>query len=176
MAQGTPLFDPATFLETKYDGGLDTTYVLCDEGDYTAQTTDKLTLRSGKVAEGDYAGNAWANLEIQWEIQDERQKKRMNVDTVLVRQSFMLDLDQKAFRERGAVILDFGVNRNMRIKRFLDATGLNSVKNWNFNMFKHLPGFVTVTHRRIDGFDDPVAEVTRVTSLKKARAAGREAA
>jgi hypothetical protein len=60
----TSLFDVNQFLETSHAGKLDTRYVLPDMGDYPAQTTDKITSRSGVIADGDYAGNAWAQRRV----------------------------------------------------------------------------------------------------------------
>ena len=164
----TSLFDASTFLETQHHGSLDTSVVLPTAKEYRAQTTDKIATRSGTITDGDRAGEAWASVELQWELLDEDEKKRMNMDKIFVRQNIMLDLDQKAWKEKKVILLDFGVNRNMRLKRLVDATGLNTLKNWNINMLKHQPGYVTVVHRRPEGFDDDVAEVSRVVSLKKA--------
>ncbi len=166
----TSLFDVNQFLETSHKGQLDTRFVLPDEGDYRAQTTDKIVSQSGVVADGDYAGNAWARVELQWELQDESLKKKLNMEKVLVRQSIMLDLDQDAWKKNKVVQLDFGVNKNMRLKRLLEATGLNSQKSWSVNMLKWQPAYVHVSHRKIDGFDDPMAEVDRVAPLSKAPA------
>lgn len=172
MQSGKPLFDVNTFLETQHTGGMDTTFVLVPDGwEGPATTTDKIAIRAGVVSDGDYAGNIWGSLDLQWEINDDDLKKKMNMDKVLVRQSFMLDYDQVAWRERQQAILDFGVNKNMRVKRILDALGLNKAKNWNFNMLKFQPAIVQVKHRMIEDFDDPIAEVVRVSSIKSQRAA-----
>ena len=164
--QSTSIFDANAFMETTHKGQLDTTYVLPDEGDYLAQTTDKITIRSGTVGEGKQnAGAPWAAVELQWELMDDTLRKKLNQDHVYVRQSFMLDLN-----EHGQ--LDLGTNRNMRLKRLLDATGVNKLKSWNFGHLKYQSGYVHVEHSKPDGFDDSVAEITRVTSPDKARANG----
>jgi hypothetical protein len=165
----TSLFDVNQFLETSHAGKLDTRYVLPDMGDYPAQTTDKITSRSGVIADGDYAGNAWANVELQWELQSDEVRKKLNMEHVYVRQSLMLDLDQDSWKKNKVIQLDFGINRNMRLKRLLDATGLNSLKAWSITMLKHQPALVHVTHKKIENYDDPIAEVDRVSPLSQAR-------
>jgi hypothetical protein len=165
----TSLFDVNQFLETSHAGKLDTRYVLPDMGDYPAQTTDKITSRSGVIADGDYAGNAWAQVELQWELQSDEVRKKLNMEHVYVRQSLMLDLDQDSWKKNKVIQLDFGINRNMRLKRLLEATGLNSLKAWSITMLKHQPALVHVTHKKIDNYDDPIAEVDRVAPLSQAR-------
>jgi len=155
------VFDPNQFLESQHKGNVDTSYVLPDEGEYMAQTTDKITVRSGLIEKGDRAGQPWASIELQWEIQDENLKQKMNMDKVFVRQGIMLDLDANNQ-------IDWGTNKNMRLKRLIDATGLNSQKNFSLNMLKFQPGYVKVEHRKIEGMDDLMAEVTRVVNISKA--------
>lgn len=162
MAQSA--FDSNAFLETSFKGGLDTSYILPDPGDYGAQITDKITFRAGLVSDGkERAGETWASVDIQWELLDDNMKQKLNSEHVFVRQSLMLDLTPGSSPERPQ--LDFGTNRNMRLKRLLEATGLNKQKNWNFASLKHQTGTVHVEHKRIDGFDDDIAEVTRVTAF-----------
>lgn len=161
MANSNSAFDSNAFMETSYKGGLDTTYVLPDEGEYAAQITDKITFRSGVVGEGKQrSGEPWAGVELQWEILDDNVRRKLNMEHVYVRQSLMLDLTPDSTADRPQ--LDFGTNRNMRLKRLLEATGLNRQKNWTFSSLKHQTGTVKVEHRRPDGFDDDIAEVTRV--------------
>lgn len=163
MAQS--IFDGNTFLETSHKGQLDTAVVLVDEGDYLAQITDKIEINSGTIGDGKQrAGEAWANVRIQWEIMDSAVAAQLNMPKVFVTQSLMLDLTDDG---RG---LDLGVNKNMRLKRLLDATGLNSSKNWSLNQLKFQTAYVHVKHRRPEGFDDFVAEIDRVTSVDKAQA------
>lgn len=160
------LFDINSFLQTTHKGGLDTHVVLPDEGDYQGQTTDKITSASGIVTkEGDNTGNIWGRIELQWELIDNNLRTKLNMPHVYVRQSLMLDFDQDAWHKHKKVVIDWGTNRNMATKRLLAATGLDKLKEWNWNMLKHQSGLVTVKHRRIEGFDDPIAEVTRVAKL-----------
>lgn len=173
--QTTSPFDPKTFLEQTFKGNLDTTYVLPDEGDYTAQVAD-VKLRSGTVGvDKARAGEPWLTADLIWELvgpEADEVKKKMNVERAQARQSLMLDLLVDNGRVTG---LDFGTNRNMRLRRLLDATGLNNNKQWNFASLKHATAYVTVKHNKPEGFDDPIAEVTRITSLAKAAEKGRAA-
>src|SRR6266550_415961 len=126
------VFDAATFMETQFKGGLDTKFVNPDAGDYTAQITDRITINQGEKD-----GRTWAQLMILWEIMDEAQKTKLNTERVFVRQQFFLDLDDNGQ-------LDLGTNKNMKLKRVLDSTGLNSSKSWTLASLKFQTAFVTV--------------------------------
>lgn len=159
-------FDSSAFLETSFKGGLDTSYVLPDEGDYAAQISDRVEYNAGTISElKQRAGETWANLTLWWELLDDKQRQRLNLadgQKLLVRQSIMLDLLPGS--TPNAPIIDWGTNKNMKLKRTLDATGLNKMKQWNFNTFKFQHGTVKVEHKRPDGFEDDIAEVTRVSA------------
>jgi hypothetical protein len=157
-------FDTNAFLETTFKGGLDTSYVLPDPGDYLAQATDKISFRSGRIENGARAGETWAAVELQWELIEgaEEYKKTTSAEHVYVRQSLMLDLTADSTPDSPR--LDLGTNRNMRLKRLLDATGLNRAKSWTFGALKFATAVVHVEHRRPENFDDDIAEVTRVAS------------
>jgi hypothetical protein len=171
--QGNSLFDVNTFLETTHKGNLDTKFVLPDAGDYMAQCQPltKDSLRSGVVGpDKTRAGEPWAALELQWEIIDDGVKAKLNMEKVVVRQSLMLDLTSSTPPQ-----LDWGINRNMRLKRLLEATGLNRQKSFNISALAFANALVHVEHRP-DPNDAEIiyAEITRVTSPDKARL--REAA
>lgn len=160
-------FDSSAFLETSFKGGMDTTYVLPDEGDYAAQVTDRIDYNAGTVGElKARAGEPWANITLWWELLDDDQRRRLNMadgQKLLVRQSIMLDLMPGSTPE--APILDFGTNKNMRLKRLAEVTGLNKQKNWTVNSLKFQQGTVKIKHRRPEGFDDDVAEVVSVAAF-----------
>ena len=157
-------FDSAAFLETSQPGNLDTSYVLPDEADYHGQMTDRIDYNAGYIGAGKQnAGAVWANVTLWWELLDDKQRQRLNLSDgqkLLVRQGIMLDLAPGSTPE--APILDWGTNKNMRLRRLVDATGLNKRKKWTINDFKFAEATVHVEHRRPDGFDDSIAEVTRV--------------
>ncbi len=169
--QSKSIFDANTFLETTQKGGLDTAFVLPDPGDYPAQVTDKPVPRSGIIGEGKgRAGEPWASVDIQWEIMDDSVRTKLNMERVLVRQSLMLDLIPNTGLNGVPPQLDLGTNKNMRLKRLLDATGLNKQKQWSLGSLQFQQGLIKVEHR-----DDPndsdikYAEVVRVSSLSKRR-------
>jgi hypothetical protein len=171
--QSSSLFDVNSFLETNHKGQLDTTFVLPDPGDYLAQCQPltKDSLRSGTIgSDKARAGEPWAALELQWELTDDTVRAKMNMPKVIVRQSFMLDLTPTTPAQ-----IDWGTNKNMRLKRLLDATGLNKQKNFSIVALAFATALVHVEHRP-DPNDSEIiyAEVTRVTSPDKARL--REAA
>lgn len=159
-------FDASAFLETTFKGGMNTTYVLPDEGDYPAQITDRIEYNAGRIGElKQRAGETWANVTVWWELLDDKQRQRLNLaegQKLLVRQSIMLDLLPGSTPEQP--LLDFGTNKNMKLVRLTEATGLNKQKNWTLNSLKFMQGTVHVEHRRPEGFEDDMAEVTRVTA------------
>jgi hypothetical protein len=162
----TSHFDSSAFLETTFKGQLDTSYVLPDEDDYNAQISDRIEYTAGTISETKQrAGEPWANLTVWWELLDDKQRQRLNMaegQKLLVRQGIMLDLLPGSTPEQP--MLDFGTNKNMRLKRLLEATGLNKQKNWTLNSLKYQHGTVKVKHRRPEGFDDDIAEVVSVSA------------
>lgn len=160
------IFDANTFLEIQQKPNLDSwQYKNPDIGDYLAQITDKLEIRSGTIGQDKQrAGQPWATLDIQWEIMDDAQKAKLNMDKVFVRQSLMLDLNNNNQ-------LDLSTNKNMRLRRLLDSTGLLSGKGFSLGMLKFATAVVHVEHRP-DPNDPEIiySEVTRVTSPAKAQA------
>ena len=155
-------FDSNAFLDTVFDGGMDTSVILPDPGDYPAQITDKIELNTGIIGEGKMrAGEPWANLSIQWELLDENVKKNLNMERVFARQSIMIDLLPGSTPDRP--MIDLGTNKSMRLKKLADVTGLNKNKKWRPSELKFQTATVHIEHRRPDGFDDDVAEVTRVS-------------
>ena len=167
--QTSSIFDPTAFLETTHKGGLDTHFVLPDPGDYLAQCQPltKDSLRSGTIGQDkERAGEPWAALELQWELLDDTLKAKLNMPKVTVRQSLMLDLTPTTPPQ-----LDWGTNRNMRLKRLLDVTGLNKNKSFNIGSLAFANALVHVEHRP-DPRDPEIiyAEITRVAAPDRASA------
>jgi len=174
--QSKSLFDVNTFLETTHAGKLSTEFVLPDPGDYLAQVTDKMDAVSGIIgADKQRGGEPWASLLLQWELMDDSVRAKMNMEHVIVRQSIMLDLVPGTGINGVPPQLDFGVNKNMRLRRVYDAVGVLKNAKINPGMLKFQSALVHVEHRA-DPNDAEIiyAEVTRVTSPDKARM--REAA
>jgi hypothetical protein len=167
--QGQSIFDPNAFLETSFKGQQDTNYVLPDIGDYPAQIVDTprtsgVSVRSGIGSDG----RPYATLDVQWQLNDDSLAAKLNMTQVLVRQSFFLDLTDSTPPQ-----LDLGTNKNMRLKRLWDATGINKAKQVSIGMLKFQTAVVHVDHRPDSNDPDIIyAEVTRVTSADKARSNG----
>jgi hypothetical protein len=160
------IFDPNTFLETVYKGVVDTKFHSVPEGDYVAQCKD-LTLRE---VTGEKIDGVAVLFELYWEIADDTLAKKMGVERVpFVKQSTWLDLVERNGEKTAQ--LDFGTNKNMGIKRLMETFGLNDGK-FNMGRLKFQTGFIKVAHRpNPDDPESPFAEVSRVTSLEKAKAA-----
>lgn len=163
--QSSSVFDPNTFLETTHKGNLDTTFVLPDEDEYLCQLTEKITLRSG---EGD-DGRKWAAVTFQCELIDAAdQCRKLNMERIFVSYDMFLDLTDDGR-------LDLGTNRNMRLKRLWEATGVNKQKQVTIGMLKFQTFWGRLEHQ-VDRNDSEqvYAKITRAASPDKARV--REAA
>ncbi|SRR5216683_4119045 len=168
------LFDINTFLDTHHKVDIDAPFVLPDAGDYPAQITDTQRTPGINVISGvGDDGRPYAILNVQWELQDETIKAKLNTERVFARQSFFLDLTEDTPPQ-----LDFGTNKNMRLRSLWKATGCkpNSKGQINIGMLKFQTGYVHVENMPARGPNaDPdmlFPTVTRVTSADKARANG----
>lgn len=159
------IFDPNTFLETTYKGTIDTKFHSVPEGEYVAQCKD-IKLRE---VTGDKIDGVAVLLELYWEPNDDALAKSMNVDRIpQIKQSVWLDLVERNGEKTAQ--LDFGTNKNMGVKRLMETFNLNDGK-FNMGRLKFQTGYIKVTHRpNPEDAESPFAEVSRVTSLEKARA------
>jgi hypothetical protein len=159
------IFDPNTFMETTYKGVIDTKFHSVPEGEYVAQCKDvKLREVTGEKIEG-----VAVLLELFWEPNDDTLAKNMSVDHVpQVRQSMWLDLVERNGQKIAQ--LDFGINKNMAIKHLMETFRLND-GNFKLGRLKFQTGYIKVSHRpNPEDAESPFAEVSRVTSLEKAKA------
>jgi hypothetical protein len=165
------IFDPTSFLETVYKQAIDTKFHSVPEGEYIAQCKD---INYREVTSDKIDGVRYL-AELTWEITDEAVAASMNVERVpQVRQSVWLDLVTK----NGQTLpqLDWGTNKNMGLKRLMDTFSLNDGK-FAVGKLKFQTGYIRVSHRvNPEDPESPFAEVSRVTSLDKARAAQAAAA
>lgn len=157
------IFNPAAaqaLLDTVHKGEIDTKWVVIPEGEYAMQIKDlKLREVVFKKIEGTGIG-----LDIEWEIMDDEVKQQLNIEHPTCRQSMLLDLVD------GKNQLDFSTNRNQKLKNIIDAAGLNTGR-FSLGSLKFAVAFGRVKHRPDDNDPETVyAEVTRVTSMEKARA------
>lgn len=172
------VFDPQSFMETQFAGNLDTSYVNVPPGEGLAQ------ISGVKLSQIDFPniGGSGVRCELTWKLVEGSPFFAEAVATTgmkepTVSQQFLLDGDVVDGRFK----LDLGVNKNMRLKHVVEATGLNKSKHWNFGSLTHQTAHVKVEHSAmIDKAKQPLldddgkprfrAEVTRVTSIDKARA------
>lgn len=169
MQGNVSIFDAASFLETTHSGEYvsQTDYVLPDPGDYPGQITDKIEAVKG-VGED---GRPWARCNITWEITDDAQRKKLNAEKVFVRQSFFLDLTPDSTVDNP--VLDFGLNKNMAIKRLWKSTGVTSGRHAKakptIGDLKFMQALIRVDHEP-DRNDPSIqyAVVKKVTSLNGA--------
>lgn len=163
------VFDPTTFLETTVKGNLDTNYVLPPEGDYLFQITDKITVRTGrsdKITTNPLG--VWASMTLQCEMLDcDTLKANLNLDRIYVNMDLFLDLLPESTED--APRLDMGVNKNMKLKRLYEATGINRHKQVAPNMLKFTTFCGKLEHETYE--DTPMAKITRAASADKLRAA-----
>jgi hypothetical protein len=145
---------------------------MCPEGDYPAQITE-LRLREGR---SEKVPVTWANLDLQWQINDDDVQKQLNMDKVIVTQQIMADL---VLDNNGNIAtpvrFDWGINKNRVLKNVMEATGIKKT-NFALNDLKFQTGFVRVKHEadrdgatNADGTPIAYARINRVTSLNSQR-------
>jgi hypothetical protein len=144
------------FLNTQVTDANATKVVPVPEGEYTAiiGPITKDSLRSYKIKNGPRAGQEGYSLDLEWEIFDENVKNLLKRDTVKVRQSIMLDI------ENGTLAL--GEGRNISLGRVREAVNQNRAgQPWSFGMLSGQTAKIKVVHR-VDG-DEIYAEVRGVS-------------
>ena len=159
------VFDATAFMEMAVD--LKSTpmdWKLPDIGDYPAQIAAPNGQEPIVANCGEKDGRVWCNMSIMWRITDENVAKSLNMQDVFVRQSVFMDLLDGS--TPAAPRLDMGQNKSQAYKNIIVATGLNkSNGKVSPSALKFATAKVHVEHRRPEGFDRDVAEVTRVTTL-----------
>lgn len=159
MAEGQ-LFDANTFIETQHKGGMDTAYVLPDEGDYLFQITDQI-----RIASGEKDGRKWASCTFQvllLGVEAYAARVGMPADKVFASLDCFIDIDQSSNQ------LDLGVNKSMRLKRLAEATGINKQKQWSIGSLKFATAYGKLEHVPSQDGETMFARITRFTSQEKA--------
>lgn len=113
------LFDTDNFLGESAGAELSTERVLIPIGTYSDASIKDLKLRTGVVAEGERAGNKWAMLSVQWEINDQALRDTLDRAVVTINQMIMLDITEDGN-------LDTGKGKNVRLGKLKKSLGLNS--------------------------------------------------
>jgi hypothetical protein len=166
MAQGSSVFDASAFLEMQHDlKDVPLDWKLPDIGDYPAQIAAPDGREPITAACGEKDGRVWCNLNITWRITDENVAKKLNMSDIYVRQSVFMDLLDGS--SVAAPRLDLGQNKSQGYKELIKATGLaKSNGKLAPSALKFATATIHVDHRRPDGFDRDVAEVTRVAPMR----------
>jgi len=149
-------FDPQTFLNTQFEPVPDE-YVPFPEDEYLGQI-EKLDVRSGKIKDGDHAGEEWVMLDIQFRPIGQKAEEAARAvglrEIPLVRYSMFLDLDENGKLRRGP-------NENVRLGKLLTACGLNE-GSWSPFQLQGQTCTIVVYHRTNEDTGDVYAEVKSV--------------
>lgn len=167
------LFDANSLLEQRHVPEIDTKYHLVPAGEYPGQIAD-MRLREGQ---SDKVAVTWCNLDVIWDIIDDNIKAQLNMNRVQVTQQIsFVDLATNGSGEIVTPVqLDWSTNKNVRLKRLIDATG---VRKSNFALvdLKHQTAWLKVDHEpdrqgatNADGTPALYARVTRVAPMPSRR-------
>lgn len=144
------------FLNTQVSDSNATKIVPIPDGEYQALIgpITKDSLRSFKIKNGPRAGQEGYSLDLEWEILDDQVKALLKRDTVKVRQSVLLDI------ENGS--LAFGEGRNITLGRVREAVNQNRAgQPWSFGMLSGQVAKIKVS-QRVEG-EEIYNEVKGVT-------------
>lgn len=133
-------FDLTTFLETSYTGQIDTKWHNVDDG-WTGLAQLKEFSNGMEMDSDKFNGRAVISAKINWVLQDEDMKARLGMTELLVQQDCLIELT--APQSSGGII-DWGINKNMTLKRLMDAFGLADKKSRNLAMFLQQVAWVEV--------------------------------
>lgn len=167
------LFDPNQLLETRHTDEIDTKFHLVPECECMGQVAD-VRLREGQ---SERVSVTWANLDIVWDVVDENIKSKMNMSRVQVTQQMFLDLVTNGSGEIAMPVqINWSTNRNMPLKRVMDATGVKRT-NFALNDLKMQTAWLKIEHEvdskgatNADGTPVKYARVTRTAPLSAAKA------
>lgn len=143
-------FDPATFLNSTFEGANDTKVIPCPAGEYLA-LSEKVDVKQWSSKDGSSSG---LKVEILWDIQDEAVKELLGRDSVKVMQQQMLDLT-----DTGA--LDMSKGKNVGLGRIREALDLNDpTQPFSFGQFQGRMAKVIVSHRIVG--EDAYADIKKI--------------
>ena len=157
-------------LEQEYEQEIDTKFYMCPEGEYPLQCTD-VRLRE---ATSDKVKVVWCNIDLVWEVLDDNVKRTLNMDKLTVTQQLMADLVLDSNGDIAVPVrLDWGTNKNSRLKNVLVATGLQK-SNFSLNKLKFQSVLGKVKHEadrqgatNADGTPVAYARVVSVAPLSR---------
>ncbi len=148
-------FDPDTFLETEFEGALDTVVIPVPIGEYQGQIENV----KGRTFT-DKEGTARAVMDVRWHVLtlDARIAAELGLEKPTVRQTIFLDLT-----EQGAV--DWGKGKNTQLGKLKAAVGQNADgKKWKPKMLMSQIATLKIGHKP-DGNDKTIlyANVDKVS-------------
>ena len=132
------MFDPNQFLQQTVTEANSIVREPCPEGEFLA-SVKKSTIGTWESKDKTKSG---LKLDLQWSIDDQDVKAKLDKQEVLVRQTVMLDIT-----DSGA--LDMGKGKNIGLGRLREALSQNTPgQPWSFSMLDGAgPAKVIVTHR-----------------------------
>lgn len=147
-------FDPNSFMQSSFNGKLDTVIPALPEDDYRA-IIDDVTHRSVDTKNGEERHI----LRLRWKITDDGKLAAINRTSASVNQDLWLDIDASGK-------LDEGEGKNVGLGRVLDALNLNG-QPWSPGMLKGMgPCIIRITQRPDQKNPENVFnDVSRVTRL-----------
>lgn len=158
-------FDFSTFMsDTAYDAtAIDYKWHVVPEGEYMAQI--KEFARGREMDKDKFNGRLMVGADIVWTIQDENLKSELNMQEVNAAQGLLIDLTSSG-------TIDWGTNKNQRLKDVVVATGTNNNKKFNLGHLLHQVAWVQVKHETDRNDSEKVySRVVKVMPLEAGRAA-----
>lgn len=146
-------FDPNAFMQSSFNGKLDTVIPALPEDDYRG-IIDDLEVREVETKDG-----VRHVLRVRWKITDDGKLANINRTAASVNQDLWLDLNASGG-------LDEGEGKNVGLGRLLEALHLNG-SSWSPGMLKGMgPCILRITQRADKKNSENIFnDVSRVTSL-----------
>lgn len=147
------MFNPNSFMQSQFNGKLDTVIPALPEDDYRA-IIDDVEMREAEVK-----GEARHILRLRWKITDDGKLAGMNRTNASVNQDLWLDINPQGG-------LDEGEGKNVGLGRVLEALNLNG-QQWSPGMLKGMGPCIIRIKQRPDqkNPDNVYNDVNRVTKL-----------
>lgn len=162
-------FNPDAFMAQTVDQPFATERTLCPPGEYRMAvddfTSEAITITEFEYRRGPNTGKKGKMVKFNCPIivLDDKVASKLGVDKVVIRQQFILDVDENNQ-------LVFGTNKNIGLGQLRDAVGQNQPGPWGIPNLRNSKPFVgKVIHReykRDDGTSTTIAEVSRMGALR----------
>ena len=157
MSDTDSIFNADTFLAQEHDEVLDTVVVPIPVGEFVAHIT-KLTPKLNQASKKDPT-SVYHFLDVEWEIDDEEVKAKLGRDTVKVKQSLLLDINE-------ANKLDSGKGKNVPLGQLRAACNQNSPgQKFAFGNLLHQVCLIRTKQRQDPNSDQIFTEVKSVAAM-----------